>query len=70
MLSPEQQTRLAQYREKNADGSLTIDELKEAVIMMREARLAAQAANAASGKVKKKAPTKSADDLLGELENL
>lgn len=70
MLSPEQQTRLAHYREKNADGSLTIDELKEAVIMMREARLAAQAANAASGKTKKKAPTKSADDLLGELESL
>lgn len=69
MLSPEQQTRLALYRSKNADGTLTIDELKEAVIMMREARLAAQAANAASGKSKKK-PTKSADDLLGELENL
>lgn len=69
MLSPEQQTRLALYRSKNADGTLTIDELKEAVIMMREARVAAQVANASSGKAKKK-PTKSADDLLGELENL
>lgn len=69
MLSPEQQTRLAHYRELNARGELSIDQLKEAVIMMREARVAAQVANAASGKAKKK-PVKSADDLLGELENL
>lgn len=70
MLTPEQQTKLAYYRSKNADGTITVDELKDAVIMMREARLAAQAANAASGKTKKKTPSKSADDLLGELENL
>ncbi len=70
-MTPEQRTRIEQYRQLAIAKTITVEQMKEAVILMRESRLAAQAANASSGKSKKpKAPKKSADELLGELEGL
>jgi len=70
-MTPEQRTRIEQFRQKAIAKTITVEEMKEAVILMRESRLAAQAANASSGKSRKpKAPARSADDLLGELEGL
>lgn len=69
-MTPEQRTRIEQFRQKAIEKTLTIEEMKEAVVLMRETRLTAQAANASSGKAKPKAPKKSAEDLLSELEGL
>jgi hypothetical protein len=70
MMTPEQRTRYEEFKRKAIDNTITVDELKTAVILMRESRLNAQAANASSGKSKAKKTVKSADDLLNELEGL
>jgi hypothetical protein len=61
-------SKIALWRSKAIDNTLTIEEMREAVLLMREGRIAAQAS---AGKAKKaKGPTKSADDILGELDGI
>lgn len=70
MLSPEIQTKLAVWRAKALDGTLTMEEQREAIIILRESRRSASV-YAAEGKAKaKKGPTKSADELFGMLDKL
>jgi hypothetical protein len=67
---PEVLNRVALWRQMEKDGTMSDDELIKAVIWLREKRRAAatSAGQAAADRPKKsKAPTKSADDLLGEL---
>lgn len=68
MYTPEVQSRLAALRAKSAANTLTLDEMKEAVALMRGSRLSA--AEQAKKSKSKKAPAKSADDLLSELGSL
>lgn len=69
--SPELQSKIAIWREKAIDGTITVEEMKEAVIALRAGRVSA--AHASEGARAKKAatgkPTLSldADDLLAEL---
>lgn len=67
-MSPEQQARIQALRAKAREGTLTLEESREAIILLREDRVAASATSAAS-KARKapKAPVNS-DDLLAELE--
>lgn len=68
--SPELQARIAAWRQKAADGTITLDEMKEAIIVMRESRRSASVeakASRASGGTKAKA---NADDLLNQLDSL
>lgn len=69
MYSPELQSKLAIFRQKVADGTITPDELKEAADLLRQER---KTAVIAAGKraSKSKAPGKSADALLAELDAL
>lgn len=61
--------KLADYRRKAADGSITLDEMREAVKLMRQGRVAAATASEKSRSTKAKAPV-NADNLLSELDAL
>lgn len=65
MLTPEVQSRLAALRAKATANTLTLEEMREAIVLMRGSRL--QAAETAKKSRSKKAPARSADDLLAEL---
>ena len=69
MYSPEENARIHAYRAKAAANTLTEEELRDAVALLRQAR---QSATVAAAKKRKAAAvsTRSAEDLLGELENL
>ena len=68
-MTPEAQAKIAIFRHKAAEGSLTPDEMREAVLLMRENRVAAATtASVARKKAIKAVP--SADDLLSELGDL
>lgn len=56
MYSPQTQSRIAHLRSKCADGSVTMEELREAVKLMREDRFTATTASAAAKQRKTKAP--------------
>jgi len=67
VISPELQSRVQVWRQKANAGTLSIDEMREAIAALRGGRLAA--ANATKT-TRAKGPAKSADDLLTELEGL
>ena len=67
MYSPEFQSKLALFRQKVADGTITDQELTEAVSILRAERKTATL-NAAKRRQVAKRETRSADDLLAELE--
>lgn len=66
-ISPEAQAKVQLWRQKAKDNTLTLEEMKEAVIYLRQDRMAA--AQTSSASKAKKAPINS-DSLLGELDNL
>jgi hypothetical protein len=71
LLSPEMLNKVAEWRAKSAAGTLTLDEMREAIVIMRGNRISAAKTAASSPSSKaKKGPARSADDLLGELEGL
>lgn len=65
--------RIQELRRKSNDGTITLEEQKEAILFLRQNRTAALTASKgskkSSGGAKKKAPI-SADALLGELDNM
>lgn len=65
-LSPELQTRFDVWRRKAADNTITIEEMREAVIALRGSRRSAAEASTTS-RSRAKSPARSADDLLGDL---
>lgn len=70
-IPPALESKIAEWRRKSADGTITLQEVREAIIAMRGGRVAAQEAAAASGKKSSsKKPARSADDMLGELGGL
>jgi hypothetical protein len=70
MLSPELQARIVEWRRKSLDGTITLEEQREAVKLMREGRLAAAQAQSAARRKKAVAEIKSADDMLDELDSI
>lgn len=69
MYSPELQSKIASWRHKVANGTLTKEELTEAIKLLREERLAA-AESVSKRRTTAKKEVRSADDLLNELEGL
>ncbi len=69
-ISPEISMKVAAWRQKAAEGTLTLDDMKEAIIHLRAGRV--NAANASAASKRKKAITEipSAADMLSDLENL
>lgn len=66
VVPPELQSKIAVWRAKALDGTISLDEMREAVILLRGGRKAAQEASEASGKKAKK-PARAVDDMLSEL---
>lgn len=69
--SNEVHMRLAELRAKQAQGTITLEELREALDLLRQGRTAAQVTSTKSrtAKAAAKAPINS-DDLLADLEGL
>lgn len=68
-MTPDLLAKIEEWRRKSADGTITMDEQKEAILLLRQTRVTALTASKAS-KAKgggKKGPAKSADQLLAEL---
>lgn len=72
MYTPELQQKMSIWRQRASEGVITPDEMREAILALREDRKAAIEASSAkkSSSSRSKAPAKSADDLLGELDAL
>ena len=69
MLTPELQTKVIEWRAKANDGTITLPEMKEAIIALRSGRKnAAEAATASKSRAKK--PAKDVGSMLNELEGL
>lgn len=68
--SPELQAQINEWRAKAADGTLTIEDMKEAVKAIRAGRLSAATASEASKRSKAHKEIKSAGALLDELGGL
>lgn len=68
--SPEIITKIAIWRQKAADGTLTIEDCKEYVIVLRGGRRSAAEASEASRKTKARKVVKSAEEMLNELGSL
>ena len=66
----ELQSKIEHWRKGAAENTLSIEEMKEAIVHLRAGRLAAAAASAPAKRKKAIAEIPSADDLLSELEDL
>lgn len=69
-ISPELQQKIASWRLKCADNTITQEELREAIIHLRQDRVAASQASTASRAKKAAAVIPHADDLLAEIKGL
>jgi hypothetical protein len=69
-MSPELVSKIAIWRQQAAAGTLTQDQMKEAITALRADRVGAQVASDASRRKKAKTEIPSADDLLNELDGL
>lgn len=77
MISTETQVQLAIYRQKARDNTITQEEMKDAIKLMRSERVGAAVVSASSKAAKSVAKEKAApkakpngDDLLSELDGL
>lgn len=72
MYSPEVSAAIQSYRERVRAGTLTLDDMREALSMLRNGRAAAARTSTASRTkhAATKAPVASGEDLLSELEGL
>lgn len=66
MQSPEVQQKISTLRQKALAGTLTPDECKEGIILLRGSRRSA----ATEATARKRGPAKSTDELLKELDKL
>lgn len=72
-LSPEAQAKVQLWRQKAREGTLTQDEMREAIVTLRQDRVAAAGVSAASRAKKSATAAKKAvnsDDLLSELDGM
>jgi len=68
ILSPDSQTKIAEYRRKAANGTLSLEEMREAIRLLRGERMTASTTATASKRTAAaKAAIPSGDDLLNEL---
>jgi len=68
--TPETLAKLAIWRQKAVEGTLTLEEQKEAIALMRADRRSASAVSDSSRRAKAKALVPSADEMLNELGEL
>jgi hypothetical protein len=69
-MTPEINAKVAIWRQRAIDGTLTLEEMKEAILVLRGGRVSAAATSESSRRKKAKVEVPSADDLLNELGEL
>lgn len=69
-VSPELQVKISQWRLKAADGTLTLEEMKEAIVHLRAGRVSAAYTATATKRSKAIKAIPKAEDLLAELDGL
>jgi len=69
-MTPELNAKIAIWRAKAVEGTLTLEEMREAVLAMREGRKGASVTSEQSRRTKAKAQIKSADEMLDELGSI
>lgn len=67
VIPPEVQNKISQWRQKAIAGTLSLEEMREAIIALRMGRRSAVVEAASKSR---KGPSKSAEDLLSELDKL
>lgn len=70
MYSPELQSKVAVWRQRAVEGTLTREEMREAIALLRQGRVGAAIASETSRKKSAKAAIPTATDLLAELDGL
>lgn len=68
--SPELLAKISVWRQKALDNTITLEEMKEAIIALRDGRISAAAASDTSRAKAAKVAIPSAADLLSELDGL
>lgn len=66
-MTPEVNSKIAIWRAKAAAGTLTLDEMREAIVVLRGSRVGAAHASATARQKKAKAEIPSAEDMLSEI---
>lgn len=72
-MTPEMQSQIQLWRQKARDGTLTQDEMRQAIVALRQDRVGAAATSAKSKTTRATAKAKAnvnSDDLLSELDGL
>ena len=69
-MTPELSARIQLWRAKALDGTITQDELREAIMVIRQERLTAQTTSTKARSARKETATISSDQLLDELKKL
>lgn len=70
MIDPQLLSKMATWRAKADAGTLTLEEMREAIVLMRGGRFAAVRSSDQAKRTSAKAAIKPATDLLGELMNM
>lgn len=66
----ELQSKIAEWRARALDGTLTLEEMRDAISLLRAGRVSAAAASDSSRRAKAKVAIPSGDDLLKELGDM
>jgi len=66
----ELQSKIASWRLRAAEGTLTLDEMKEAIVHLRAGRLSAAVAASAAKRTAPRVAAPSQEDMLDELADL
>ena len=66
-MTPELNQKIAAWRQKAVDGTLTLEEMKEAIVALQAGRVSASIASATSKSKKAPMNVPSADSLMDEL---
>lgn len=69
-MTPELQSQIAIWRAKCADGTMTLDDYKAAILLMRGERKSASTPSEQARRTKARAAIKSADEMLDELGSI
>jgi hypothetical protein len=69
-MTPEMMSQITVWRQKAAEGTLTLEEMRQAILALRGDRRGAAVASEKSRKAKAPKAEVRADDLLSELEGL
>lgn len=65
--SPELRGKIAIWRQKQEDGTLTLDDMREAILALRQGRVSAVSESPAAKRKKAIAAVPDADDMLSDL---